>query len=46
VLRHTEVTSALIGASSVGQLDDNIAALNNRKFTSEELEQIDQILAE
>jgi len=46
VLRRPEVTSALIGASSVGQLDDNIAALNTRKFSTEELNQIDQILAE
>lgn len=36
------VTSALIGASSVAQLDDNLAALNNLTFTSEEVAAIDQ----
>ncbi len=36
------VTSALIGASSVPQLDDSLAALNNLAFTSDELAAIDQ----
>jgi L-glyceraldehyde 3-phosphate reductase len=36
----------LIGASSVAQLDDNVAALQNMKFTPAELNQIEQILAE
>lgn len=37
------VTSALIGASSVEQLDQNIDALNNLSFTTEELNEIDTI---
>jgi L-glyceraldehyde 3-phosphate reductase len=44
VLRKPQVTSALIGASSVAQLDDNLAALNNLSFSPEELDQIDTIL--
>ena len=44
VLRKPAVTSALIGASSVKQLEDNLAALNNLKFSDDELEKIEQIL--
>jgi L-glyceraldehyde 3-phosphate reductase len=40
-LRDDRVTSALIGASSVAQLEDNLAAVNNLSFTAEELEAID-----
>jgi L-glyceraldehyde 3-phosphate reductase len=36
------VTSLVIGASSVAQLEENVAALGNMSFTSEELERIDQ----
>jgi L-glyceraldehyde 3-phosphate reductase len=36
------VTSALVGASSVGQLEANVAALDNLDFTTEELEEIDR----
>lgn len=39
------MTSALIGASRVEQLEQNIAAINNLKFSAEELTQMDQILA-
>jgi L-glyceraldehyde 3-phosphate reductase len=46
VLRKPQVTSALIGASSVKQLDDNLAALNNLAFSAEELSEIDAILKE
>jgi L-glyceraldehyde 3-phosphate reductase len=46
VLRKPQVTSALIGASSVKQLEDNLAALNNLKFSPEELQQIENILSE
>jgi L-glyceraldehyde 3-phosphate reductase len=42
VLRDERVTSALIGASSVAQLEDNIAALERLDFTSEELAEIDR----
>ena len=44
VLRKPQVTSALIGASSVAQLDENLAALNNLDFSSDELETIEAIL--
>ena len=36
------MTSLVIGASSVQQLDDNIAALQNLSFTADELSEIDQ----
>jgi L-glyceraldehyde 3-phosphate reductase len=45
VLRDPRVTSALIGASKVSQVDDNVAALKNLKFSAEELKKIDGILA-
>jgi len=44
VLRKPAVTSALIGASSVTQLEDNLAALNNLDFAQHELDQIEAIL--
>jgi len=44
VLRKPQVTSALIGASSVKQLETNLAALNNLKFTEEELQAIEVVL--
>ena len=40
-LRDQRVTSALIGASSVAQLEDNVAALDRLDFTAEELAEID-----
>jgi L-glyceraldehyde 3-phosphate reductase len=46
VLRQPAVTSALIGASSVGQLEDNAAALNNLSFANDELDLIEKILKE
>jgi L-glyceraldehyde 3-phosphate reductase len=42
VLRDSRVTSALIGASSVEQLDENLDALHNLDFSAEELAKIDQ----
>ena len=45
VLRHPGMTSALIGASSVQQVEANVAALNNLSFTDDELVQIEAILA-
>ncbi len=45
VLRQPSVTSALIGASSVRQVEGNLAALNNLGFTPAELASIDGILA-
>jgi L-glyceraldehyde 3-phosphate reductase len=41
VLRDERVTSALVGASSVKQLEANVAALDNLGFTDEELRAID-----
>lgn len=46
VLRYPEVTSVLIGASSVEQIEDNVAAMNHLEFTMEELQRIDNILGE
>jgi L-glyceraldehyde 3-phosphate reductase len=45
-LRDSRVTSALIGASSVGQLEQNVAALHNLDFSSDELAEIDQYATE
>jgi L-glyceraldehyde 3-phosphate reductase len=42
VLRDPRVTSALIGASSVEQLETNVGALENLEFSTEELAEIDQ----
>jgi L-glyceraldehyde 3-phosphate reductase len=42
VLRDTRVTSALIGASSVAQLEENLAAAAKTTFTREEIEAIDK----
>ena len=41
VLRHGAVTSALIGARDVQQLDDSLDALNNLAFSDDELAAID-----
>src|SRR3954464_7667747 len=41
ILRDDRVTSVLIGASSVKQLEDNVGALGNLEFSSEELTEID-----
>ncbi|MFF0150623.1 L-glyceraldehyde 3-phosphate reductase [Micromonospora sp. NPDC005203] len=43
-LRDPRMTSLIIGASSVGQLATNIAALDNLDFTAEELAEIDGLL--
>ncbi|MEA2696491.1 MAG: L-glyceraldehyde 3-phosphate reductase [Myxococcales bacterium] len=45
VLRHAGMTSALIGASRVEQIEDAVGALNRLDFSAEELSQIDSILA-
>ena len=44
LLRDERVTSVIIGASSVEQLDKNLRARNKKHFTSEELALIDDIL--
>ena len=41
-LRDSRVTSVLIGASSVAQLDQNVAALDHLDFTADELAEIDR----
>ncbi len=45
LLKDPRVSSVLIGASSVAQLDDNVAALKNMKFSTAELTLIEQILS-
>lgn len=44
VLRNKQVTSVIIGASKVSQIEDNIATINNLTFSDEELERIEDIL--
>ena len=44
VLKDDMVTSVIIGASSVGQLTDNLKAIDNTTFSAEELESIYQIV--
>jgi L-glyceraldehyde 3-phosphate reductase len=46
VLRHKQMTSALIGASRVGQIEEAVAALNTLDFSADELAQIEAILTE
>jgi L-glyceraldehyde 3-phosphate reductase len=45
-LRDPRVTSALVGASSVEQLEANVGALDNLEFTDEELVEIDRYATE
>ncbi len=45
ILRDPRITTVLIGASSVAQLDQNLACLDRREFASEELAIIEQVLA-
>lgn len=45
VLRHPGMTSALVGASRVAQLEDAVGALANLGFSTEELGKIDAVLA-
>jgi L-glyceraldehyde 3-phosphate reductase len=44
VLRHEAMTSVLIGASTVAQIDDAVGTLQQLDFSSEELRQIEMIL--
>jgi L-glyceraldehyde 3-phosphate reductase len=46
VLNQPGVTSALMGASEVEQIEENVQALNNLQFSREELGQIDEISAD
>jgi L-glyceraldehyde 3-phosphate reductase len=43
-LRLPAITSALIGASSVTQIEQNVAALTNLEFTEDELKRIDDLV--
>ncbi|MFC5835732.1 L-glyceraldehyde 3-phosphate reductase [Nonomuraea insulae] len=43
-LRDSRVTSVLIGASSVRQLEDNVACVDGPEFTQDELQEIDKII--
>jgi L-glyceraldehyde 3-phosphate reductase len=45
-LRDPRVTSTLIGASSVAQLEDNVGALANLAFDDDELAEIDRYAVE
>jgi L-glyceraldehyde 3-phosphate reductase len=42
VLRDPRVTSALVGARSIAQLDNSLDALNHLEFTNAELGEIDR----
>jgi L-glyceraldehyde 3-phosphate reductase len=42
VLRHPQVTSAVIGASSVAQLENNVGALTSAPLTADEIEAIEE----
>ncbi|MEN7547083.1 L-glyceraldehyde 3-phosphate reductase [Rapidithrix thailandica] len=44
LLKDKRVTSVLIGASSVAQLEENLKALDNKDFSAEELSKIEAIL--
>ncbi|WP_160713160.1 L-glyceraldehyde 3-phosphate reductase [Chitinophaga solisilvae] len=45
ILKDRRITTVLIGASSVAQLDNNLACLKNTAFDKEELERIEKILS-
>ena len=44
VLRHQEMTSVLIGASKVSQIEDAVGMLNKLEFSGDELQEIENIL--
>jgi L-glyceraldehyde 3-phosphate reductase len=46
VLNNKAVTSAIVGASKVSQIEDCVAALNNLEFSEQELTHIDSILGQ
>ena len=45
LLRRPEMTSVLIGASRPEQIEEDVAALKNARFTDDELAEIEGILA-
>lgn len=46
LLKDSRINSVLVGASSANQLKDNVASLNNRDFSEEELTKIESVLKE
>jgi L-glyceraldehyde 3-phosphate reductase len=46
VLRHPGMTSALVGASRISQIADNVSALDNLEFSGDELKAIEKILVD
>jgi L-glyceraldehyde 3-phosphate reductase len=46
VLRHPQMTSALIGASRIEQIEDAVAALKNTSLSTEELQGIERVLSD
>jgi len=46
LLTDKRITSVLIGVSKISQINDSLAALKNLDFADEELNNINQILAE
>ena len=46
LLKDKRITSVLVGASSVAQLENNLGALENLKFSSQELEAIESVLVQ
>lgn len=44
LMKDKRITTVLIGASSVAQLDDNLACLNNLQFSADELNAIETVL--
>lgn len=43
-LKAGRLTSVLLGASRISQVEENVKALSNREFTEDELKRIDEIL--
>jgi L-glyceraldehyde 3-phosphate reductase len=44
VLRHTEMTSVVIGASRISQIEDAVGTLQHLSFSKEEIKEIDAVL--
>lgn len=43
ILSNSLVTSVIVGASSIGQLDSNLQSIRNTSFSAEEIEQINAL---
>ena len=43
VLKDSKVTSVIVGASSIGQMDDSMKAIENTSFSDEELAIINEL---